>query len=651
MYRVYVSYEGTEYPLYEPLDDEMRIFDPVLTEGAGIAGTFVFQIYRGHPNFGKIKACKSEIILYRDDNAIFYGRVFRPEQGFNNMVTFTCEGELTYLLDSMQRPFSYSGTISAYFGKLLEIHNAQVQADKRVELGNIVVTGDGGDSVRTLTEYTPTLTVIRKIKDTYGGYLRIRHEAGKRYLDYLWDYGGINSQVIRFGENLLDLTKYVDASQIITCLIPVGGEVEYKDALGERQKRAVDITSVNGGKDYIENAIAVERYGMIWGTQKFEGVTDPQKLLAKATAYLEEAATLPESVVINAVDLSLIESDVEQFHVGYWTDVSSAPHGIEQRYMLSERVINLLDPTQGSITLGRELDTFTGNVNKSQAAISARVEKVAAEAIEEINRKVENATELITGGLGGYVVLDNIDPATGEKMHPWRILVMNTPDKATAKNVIQINQNGLGFSTTGINGPYSNAWTIDGNLVADFITTGTMLADRVKGGTLEIGGSGFAKDGKIVVYNASGGQIGYWDKTGLHVYEGIIEGSRIRGGTIAVGPFSADMGGVYIGDYCVSVDGSNELVSENGWVRINTNDRPSGSPGGRCASLHIGGDAYGGIDIYGYGRMWCPTVACTEVVFPDDSWTDGMGALAMFKQIYGRLDQLRHYVNMGGWGN
>ena len=185
---------------------------------------------------------------------------------------------------------------------------------------------------------------------------------------------------------------------------------------------------------------------------------------------------------------------------------------------------------------------------------------------------------------------------------------MDTSDKETAKSVIQINKNGIGFSTTGINGPYKNAWTIDGNLVADFITTGTMLADRVKGGTLEIGGSGFARDGKIVVYNASGGQIGYWDKTGLHVYEGVIEGSRIRGGTIAVGPLSADAGGVYFGDYYVSADGSNELSSENRWIKINTNDRPAGSPGGDYASIFSGGDKYNGVEITGTGEVTCGDV-------------------------------------------
>ena len=105
--------------------------------------------------------------------------------------------------------------------------------------------------------------------------------------------------------------------------------------------------------------------------------------------------------------------------------------------------------------------------------LSNSIKKVGESASSEIRRKVENATSLITGGLGGYVVLDVEDPVTGKKIHPWRILVMNTPDKNTATHVIQLNQNGLGFSTTGINGPYRNAWTIDGNLVADFITSGT----------------------------------------------------------------------------------------------------------------------------------------------------------------------------------
>ena len=52
--------------------------------------------------------------------------------------------------------------------------------------------------------------------------------------------------------------------------------------------------------------------------------------------------------------------------------------------------------------------------------------------------------------------------------------------------MIRLNKNGIGFSTSGYNGVYRNAWTIDGNLIADFITSGTMYADRIKGGTLAL---------------------------------------------------------------------------------------------------------------------------------------------------------------------
>lgn len=637
MYHVRVKQNGEEYPLYEPLDEEMRIFEPVLTEEMGSAGSFSFRIHKGHPNFIHLQPFQSEIIVYEDTEPCFYGRMLKPEADFQNMVSIVCEGELTYLLDSIQRPFSYSGTIEGYIETLLGTHNSQVEDKKQIQKGTIRVTGPSIS--QELKSYTDTLTVLRKLAEESGGYFRIRHSGEKRYLDYLWDYGGENLQPIRFGENLLDLTKYVDPSRIITCLIVQGGEVEYQDELGETQTRTVDISSVNSGKDYLEATEAIARYGRIWGYQKFEDVTVPADLLEKGKAYLSEASALPETIELKAVDLSLIDTSVSAFRLGYWTQVESIPHDIQQKFLLSRREVNLLDASQGSITLGRQAATLTGNMNKSQSEVSDRVEQTAKETSEEINRKIENATNLITGGLGGYVILDNIDPETGKKTHPWRILIMNTPDKATAKNVIQINQNGIGFSTTGINGPYRNAWTIDGNLVADFITTGTMLAERIRGGTLEVGGTGLGKDGvivirdskgtiigqldksgirissgnfsgqvdvggstdgKITVKNAAGTVIGYWDKTGLHVEQGTISGTDITGGTINIGKgtfvvnedgsvsimsgeidianlFYAGEDHVTLGDFKISNDGTNVFQSIDGSVALQSgNSGPLG---------------------------------------------------------------------------
>ena len=559
MFSLYVKTDEIEYPLYEPLDEELRIFEPVLSEEMGSAGSFQFRIYSGHKNYEKLKPLRSEIILYQDNEPIFIGRLMKPSRDFNNMVTMPCEGILTYLLDSMQRPFSIQGNLRTYIQKLIEVHNGQVEERKRVQLGNIVVTGGNDETVREITGFTSTLDALRQIVSQYGGYLRLRRENGQNLFDYVWDYGGINSQTIRFGENLLDLDEQVDASNIITCLIPQGGDVEYQDELGETQTRTVNIAAVNGGKDYIVNDTAVAAYGQVWGYQKFDDVTDENALLAKAKAYLDEASALPSSLQISAVDLSLIDVAVGNFRIGCWTPVSSVPHGIEQNFMLTKREINLLDPTQGSITLGRDTETMTGTANRNQAEISNRVNQVADSTSKEINRKIENATSLITGGFGGYVVLDNIDPATGKKMHPWRILVMNTPDKETATNIIQINQNGIGFSTTGINGPYRNAWTIDGNLVADFITAGSMLADRIRGGTLEVGGSGLGKDGVIRVLDAKDNEIMRMDKSGITINAGKLNAPDIVGGTAEFGD-----GLFYADDEEVSIGG---FYARYGWGR------------------------------------------------------------------------------------
>lgn len=618
MYRVYINDQTTAYPLYEPLDETLRIFKPELTQEIGKAGNFKFFILASHPYASKIGLLKTEVIVYDDDEAIFNGRVLKPEYDIENLISVTCEGEYTYFIDSQQRPYEFTGTISEFIEQVLTVHNSQVDNFKKIYKGNIIVADENNEITRSDTDYTNTQdTLENQLVSTHGGYMRVRHTGGVKYLDYLWDYGGINDQVIRFGENLLELNRYMDATNIITCLIPLGATVEYTDNLGEKQVRTVDITSVNQGFDYIKNDAAIEKYGKVWGKYKWDDITDPEELLAKAETYLSEVSALPTGMEINALDLSLIDTSVQRFQLGYWTTVSSVPHGIEQKLMLKKRVINLLDPTAGSITLGKTSATFTESVTQKQMEAVQAIKKVEENASSEINRKVENATALITGGLGGYVVLDNVDPNTGEIIHPWRILIMNTPDKDTAKNVIQFNQNGIGFSTTGINGPYRNAWTIDGNLVADFITTGSMLADRIRGGTLEIGGTSLGKDGSIIVKDASGNTIGSWDKTGLSILKGILQGVSaifgglnnesgaievrnaggrtigrwdkdglyITSGDLSVGPFEANQDEVIFGDFSVSADETYVFRSNNGSIIFQSEGN---GPLGALPTLAIG---------------------------------------------------------------
>ncbi len=541
MYAIKVLTDEEIYPLFLPGVEELSLLNPVLTLEMGMQGSLTFQMPASHPYREKIKILSSEFYVYQDDNEIFRGRYIGRKEDFYLTGTITCEGDLAYLLDSQQRPYEHRGSIVEFLNGRLNQHNNSVEQRKRFTRGIVNVVDNNNYINRSNSDYSDTLTSLRdKLVATHGGYLRTRVAGKTRYLDYVYDYGGINSQVIRLGENLLDMTRYMDSSTIITALIPRGAKVEYEDELGETQTKIIDITSVNSGKDYIYNENAVSQYGWIFGVQKWEDVTLPQNLLTKAKAYLDEAIYLPVTMELKAVDLSIIDVNIEQLHLGYWTRVISGPHNITGQYLLTKKVIYLDDPGNNTVTLGRTTTSFSASSARNMLDVSRRVQQMAEETSIEINRKVENATTLITGGFGGYVVLDNIDPQTGKKMHPWRILIMNAPDKETAQNVIQINQNGIGFSTSGINGPYRNAWTIDGNLVADFVTTGTMLADRIRGGTFEVGGSGLGKGGSIIlrdrsdrlmirididglkIFDASGNLSTSADKNGMNIYRGML---------------------------------------------------------------------------------------------------------------------------------
>lgn len=624
-YKITVVTDGKEYPLYLPGSDDLQLIDPVLAQELNVSGGLTFDVPVTHPFKDMIKPLSSEFYVYQNGVEIFRGRNMGSEEDFSRTGSIECEGDLAYLLDSIQRPYDRTGTVEDFFTAVLETHNQQVEERKRFEKGTVNVVGGTPETQRATDACSTTLNCLKaELIGPYKGYLRTRRGAdGKRYLDYMIDYGGYNKQPLRFRENLLDIGKRKDATTVRTALIPYGAQKEVENEDGTTRTERLTIKSVNNDVDYVYDEKAVSEYGWIWDSKTWDDVTDPTSLLEAARDYLNEAVKLPEVLELTAVDLSLIDAETAALDIGYWTRVTSEPHGLKGDYLLTQKTMHLTEPEKDTIVLGGEIPTLTGSITKGMADMGQKVQDTSRQTRTELTNKINNATKLITGGLGGYVVLDVIDPETGKQMHPWRILFMDAPDKDVARNVIQINKNGIGFSTTGINGPYRNAWTIDGNLVADFITVGQMLADRIRGGILEVGGQGLARDGKIVVKDAQDHQIGYWDKTGLHVLRGEIEGSSFYGGSISVGPFSADDGGVYFGDYYVSADGSNQLLSNNKWVAINTNERPSGSPGGKYASLFIGGAGYSGVTLEGTGQINCGGIKCDRVVANDCNLSQG----------------------------
>lgn len=473
MYQVFLD----EHVLYIPGDDEAVLIDPVLELALGKSGTFSARVPKINPLYEKLKALDSTVRVERDGVALFYGRILSVERDFYGTKSITCEGELAFLLDSVQEPSEFHDiSPRAFLETLIAKHNNQMAKDgahnKRFTVGQVTVT-DPNDSLYRYTNWETTLDAITdKLVKRLGGFLRVRHVGEVRYLDYLAESDNTNTQVIEFGENLLDYTDTLLAEDIATRVIPLGKRLETSSIAALEEYTT--IKSVNSGKTYVESASAIQNFGIVTKTVSFENVSVPANLKKKAEKYLKDSQFADVTLTLTAVDLHLLHADMEAMKIGDRIRVISPPHGMDRFFPLTELTIALDHPESSTVVLGTEVKAGLSERSISdKKELVERIERLPTQS-DTLRLAKDNATALITAATTGHVVT-----------RPNEILVMDTADKATAKKVWRWNLNGLGYSKTGYNGTYGTAITMNGAIVADFITTGTLNADLIRAGILK----------------------------------------------------------------------------------------------------------------------------------------------------------------------
>ena len=354
MYRVYCD----KHLLYHTRMGSLMIHNPSLELEVNKTGSFVFTVQHDHPYYDTIRKLKSIITVYQDDFLLFRGRVLNEEVGWHNEKTVSCEGELAFLIDSIQRPYDFTGSIADFLQMMIANHNAQVDAEKQFTLGKVTVTDPNDYIVRSDIEYTSTWDVIqKKLLDLLGGYIIVRHEGDKHYLDYLSSITVLSPQKITFGKNLLDLKRVRKGEDIATVIIPLGAKL--KDAEGKDMDKRLTIESVNGGLDYVQDVDAVTQFGRIVKTVIFDDVTEAQNLLTKGNAHLADSVKQLESIELTAADLAATGQDIASFHIATMVDAESDPHGLKQRFLVSKLSLKLLEPGANKMTLGGVIKTFT----------------------------------------------------------------------------------------------------------------------------------------------------------------------------------------------------------------------------------------------------------------------------------------------------
>lgn len=345
-----------------------------------------------HPYLSAIKPMASTIVCKKGGRTVFEGRALDEGSDFYNTHTWTCESCLAYLKDTIQPPYDYQGTLRGLLEYFLSEHNRNVEDKKKFALGNVTVTDDNDYVHYSSSEYSVTLAAIKaKLLNTHGGYLMVRYTDSGKVLDYLADFDEHSVQTVEFGKNLLDVKVTKDHGARATAFIPLGAKIMSTDSEGNEVEtdERVDITSVNEGKNYIYNEVAVNEIGWIWTSEIWEDVTVPGNLLRKANSRLLELINGITSMELTIVDESDTGADIGDIHAREYVECLSPPHGIDGRYLCIGKTTDYLNPAGNTITIGASGVKLTSASVKQEQSISALEEDIIGSA-RQLNESISS---------------------------------------------------------------------------------------------------------------------------------------------------------------------------------------------------------------------------------------------------------------------
>lgn len=282
---------------------------------------------------------------------------------------------------------------------------------------------------------------------------------------------------LEYGKNIIDLQQEENIASTYTAVI----------AFWKNQTTTGEVKTVYG--DLIKSANAdnfpyVRTMALDVSTE-YKTPPTKEQLTKRAETYVRENKIGVPKVSVKVSFVALWQTEeykniepLQRIHLCDTIKVVFRDLGIDSHAKVTKTTYNVLKDRYDSIEIGDSRTNLIDTIASQTTAIKTE-KKERSEWLWDATRR---ATEIIQGGIGGYVVI-RPDEKTG---YPEEILIMDQPDKDTAKNVIRMNKNGIGFSEgNGYKGPFQSAWTIDGTFNADFINSGIIKADLIRAGILK----------------------------------------------------------------------------------------------------------------------------------------------------------------------
>lgn len=419
------------------------------------------------------------------------------------------------------------------------------------------------------------------ILDTFGG----GEYEFDNYTVKLYAHRGSNNGVtIRYGKNLTDITAETDHENLYNAVVPYwtngAGTIVYGSIVSGNggvireetwtDERNVPMQDENG--DTLTFNASLRQVGAMDLSGDFEEAPTVAQLESRAQTILNSNTPwIPKkNIKIDFIALWQTEeykniAALERVRLCDTVTVQYDELGVDVTAKVIKVVWDALAERYTEVEIGEAKTSFADTI---MAETNEKLKEYPSKSFLE--EAVDHATQQITGGLGGNVVIGR--DGNGD---PVELLIMDTKDKATAVNVWRWNLGGLGHSHNGYDGPFDDfAITQDGKINANFITVGHMKFNILEGGTLTLGGVNDG-NGTLVLLDANGNVIVTMDNTGV-----VIDGALTANNATIKGTIRNEKGdewflideSVATGGYGNSTDGLLDLSAQTGDGATISND-------------------------------------------------------------------------------
>ncbi len=436
----------------------------------------VFELEFQYPMLGRYAA---ELVIDRyvkakpnanGKNQFFHIR--KVSKPINGMFTVSCE-HISYALSGYPVPtVSASGNAQVAINAILTAAKNQLGKDTGFSVATTDITLSSSIALTNVSARAALGGVSGSVLDVYGGEYEFDNHTIKLHKARGKDRG----VRIAYGRNMTELKCDIDMDSAYTGIY---GYVKNDNVDLHSYKAVTNSSGINAktlirdfSSDFSGGDSEITQSGLDSAVAAYAAANDINSPTVSMTVSFVDLSQSPEYASFSALESVSLCDTVQIYH----KDLN-----INIKAKVIKTVYDVLRERYTSIDLGSPranfADVIKQTVNEAKdlrgQLVSAKSDLTAA-----YEKAIADATAAITGNSGGYVRLN-------PPQNPQEILIMDTPDISTAKNIWRFNLSGYGHSSGGYSGPYRTAVTQDGHIVADFIDTGILNANIIRAGIMQ----------------------------------------------------------------------------------------------------------------------------------------------------------------------